>query len=68
MPRRPSLFTQADVTRAVRGAIAGGITVAGVQVEGGRIVVLTTAPAGRDDSGAKDAADVVAERLSHGRA
>jgi Domain of unknown function (DUF4326) len=66
MPRRQAKFTQSEIARAVRGALAAGLPVAGVQVEGGRIVVLTEAPpAGRDECGARDAADVVDERLGH---
>lgn len=61
---RRSGFSQAEITRAVRGAIAAGIPVAAVTIEDGKIIVLTAPPPARDSSGAKDAADVVAARLS----
>jgi hypothetical protein len=42
MPRRASSFTRAEVARAVRGAIEGGMTVSGVEIDQrGRIVVLS---------------------------
>jgi len=55
--------TQAEITRAVRGAIAGGLPVAGVQIDGDRIIVLTALPEPPRAGSAKDAADVVGERL-----
>ena len=42
MSRRKARATQADITRAVRGAIKGGLLVTGVQIDGdGKIVVLS---------------------------
>ncbi|HUZ91571.1 MAG TPA: hypothetical protein VMU78_06700 [Methylocella sp.] len=63
MSRRPARFTQAEITRAVRGALAAGITVAGVQVDGDRIMILTSLPPACEAGNAKNAADVVAARL-----
>lgn len=54
MPRRRVAFTQAEVARAVAGARAAGLEVAGVRIEvageGAAIVVLTSgaAPAETD--------------------
>jgi hypothetical protein len=41
MPRRPCLFRQSDITKAVRAVQAAGVPIALVEVEGnGRIVVV----------------------------
>jgi hypothetical protein len=50
----PSVFTQAQVSRAVRGAIKGGLTVSRVEIDAsGKIVVICSedapaAPAAAD--------------------
>jgi hypothetical protein len=43
MARAPARFKQADVTRALRGAIAAGVTIARVEIDprDGNIVILT---------------------------
>jgi hypothetical protein len=42
MSRRRASFTQAQITRAVRGAIKGGLSVSGVKVDAdGSIIVLS---------------------------
>ena len=43
MTRRACRATQAEVTRAIRAAQAAGLPVFGVQVDGSRVTVLTTA-------------------------
>ena len=44
--KRPVAFRQADISRAVKGAQAAGLSVASVQVDrDGRIVIMTTAKA-----------------------
>jgi hypothetical protein len=41
MPRKPCLFRQSDIARAIRGARAGGLSVASVEIAGdGRIVIV----------------------------
>jgi hypothetical protein len=41
MSRRPQRFTQADVTRAIRGAQAAGLTIARVEIDvEGKIVIV----------------------------
>lgn len=42
MPRRPALFTQADLNRAIRAATQAGASV--VEVRPDKIVVLLNAP------------------------
>lgn len=67
MSRLPARFSEIDVKRAVRGAIAAGLPVAGVRVDASGFTVLTEAgqpPAPADDlTEARDAATVVADRL-----
>lgn len=42
MPRRPAPFKQHDVTRAVRGAIAGGVEIQKIEIDkDGKIVLIT---------------------------
>jgi hypothetical protein len=43
VPRRPTHFTQDDVKRAVRGAVAAGIDVANIEIDActGNIVIST---------------------------
>jgi len=44
MPNRAAAFTQADLTRALKGALAAGLPVAEFSIDpNGRIVVKTTA-------------------------
>ena len=46
MARSAPSFRQADVTRAVRGALAGGIEIARVEIDrGGKIVIVSGKPA-----------------------
>jgi hypothetical protein len=44
MPRRPLPIKQADVTRALRGAVAAGVEIARVEIDpsAGSIVILTS--------------------------
>lgn len=42
---RRATFRQSDVTRAVRGAVAAGLPIAGVRVDADGITILTTPPA-----------------------
>jgi hypothetical protein len=44
MARAPASFRQADVTRAVRGVTAAGVTVGRVEVEPGKIIVHAAQP------------------------
>jgi hypothetical protein len=45
MSRRPCVFRQRDMTRAVKGVTAAGVTVAKVQVDkDGKIVVVVGEP------------------------
>lgn len=47
MSRRPSAFTQSDITRALRGAKDAGINVVRLEIaKDGRIVISTSAIAG----------------------
>lgn len=40
MPRSPARFTQADVTRAVKAAVASGLTVGRIEIDHeGRIII-----------------------------
>lgn len=42
MPRRPALFKQHDLTRAVRGAIDGGVEIQRIEIDpNGKIVLIT---------------------------
>jgi len=43
MARKPATFKQADVTRAVRGAVAAGVDVACIEIDArtGNIVIST---------------------------
>jgi hypothetical protein len=40
LPRRPCMFRQTDLTRAVKGARAAGIGIACVEIEKGKIVIV----------------------------
>jgi len=52
--RRPALFKQHDVMRAVRGAIAGGVEIQKVEIDrDGKIVLIT----GRKPSSSYDEVD-----------
>jgi hypothetical protein len=44
MARAACLFKQSDVTKAIKGAHLAGLSVARVEIEGGRIVVVAGAP------------------------
>jgi len=51
MPRRPATVTQDDVTRAVKGVAAAGISIARVEIgKDGAIVVVTQQSAGTEDA------------------
>lgn len=39
MPRAVPTFRQADLTRALRAAVAAGVKVAKVEIEGGKITI-----------------------------
>jgi hypothetical protein len=55
MSRGPQRFKQADVTKAVKGAIAAGVQVAGVEVDAcGRIRVIVGNPAGAPNGHANE--------------
>jgi hypothetical protein len=42
---RPAKFRQADVTRAIRGAIAGGLAVSRCEIDAqGKIVIISDVP------------------------
>jgi hypothetical protein len=47
MSRGPQQFRQTDVTKAIKAAVAAGLSVARVEVERGRIIVI----AGRPEQG-----------------
>lgn len=50
MARRPALFKQHDVKRAVRGAIAGGVEILRVEIEpNGKIVLIACNKRTSDD-------------------
>ncbi|MDH2341478.1 hypothetical protein [Bradyrhizobium sp. SSUT77] len=44
MARRPAQFKQHDITRAVRGAIAGGVEIQRVEIDRDGKIVLITGP------------------------
>ncbi|RXG84284.1 hypothetical protein [Bradyrhizobium vignae] len=44
MSRGRQLFRQADVTKAIKAAVAAGLPVARVEIEGGRIIVIAGRP------------------------
>lgn len=53
MPNHPTKFKQSDVTRALKGAVAAGLPVAGFTIDqNGKIIVRTTAT--DDDAGPND--------------
>lgn len=64
---RRTAFRQADVTRAVRGAVKGGVAVAEVRVDRDGTIVVSCQRE-QDRSEARDAAEVVAERLREPKA
>lgn len=45
MSKGPARFTESDVRRAIKGALAAGLYVTGVRVDGGGVTILTTAEA-----------------------
>jgi hypothetical protein len=51
MARAPSTFRQQDVTRAIKTAVAAGVHIARIEVDGtGKIAIVTTdAPNGQGD-------------------
>jgi hypothetical protein len=49
MSRAPARFTQRDLARAIKGAVAGGLTVQRVEVDkAGKIVVIVGEPGKAD--------------------
>jgi hypothetical protein len=45
MARAPSTFRQADVTKALKGAIAAGVSIVRVEIDNlGKIVIVTGTP------------------------
>ena len=54
MTRRPCTFRQADVTRALKGAVAAGVEVKSIEIDqSGKIVMITSRaaePAKQDES------------------
>ena len=48
MPSRPAIIREADIKRTVKAVVAAGLSVVRVEVEGGKLVVITDqgAPAG----------------------
>jgi hypothetical protein len=52
MARAPSTFRQQDVTRAIKAAVAAGVHIARIEVDGaGKIVIVTTdAPEAQDEA------------------
>lgn len=42
MPNRPALFKQVDVTRAVKGYLAAGLSVGAVRIEQDGAITVTT--------------------------
>ncbi len=49
MANRPAKFTQADLTRALKGAISAGLTVAGFSIDPNGRIVVRTATTPEDD-------------------
>ncbi|MET4369445.1 hypothetical protein ABIA99_002130 [Bradyrhizobium sp. LB12.1] len=63
MARRPALFKQHDVMRAVRGAIAGGVEIQRVEIgSDGKIVLIAASKNSRtlDDEAAQELEDFMA--------
>lgn len=60
---RVATVRQAEIVRAVKAAEKAGMKVAGVEVDqvNGKIIILTATAKAND--GARDAAEVVAERI-----
>jgi hypothetical protein len=53
MTRRPSVFRQRDLTKAVKAVIAAGLHVAGVKVSAQGDIEVVTADGGSQDSAAQ---------------
>jgi hypothetical protein len=52
MPRVPSTFRQADVTKAVKAVVAAGVDIARVEIDAaGKIVIVTGKPEAQDSNG-----------------
>ncbi len=57
MTRPPSTFRQSNVTRAIKGAIAAGVTIARVEIDkDGKIVIVLpgSAPDARESNGGNE--------------
>ena len=51
MSRHPPKFSQADVTRAVRGALAAGVQMTRVEIDkDGRIILMVAKPTEHSDN------------------
>jgi hypothetical protein len=66
MSRRRASFTQAQITRAVRGAIKGGLSVSGVKVDADGSIIVLSGPEAPPTEGPADPADFM-ERLAAAR-
>lgn len=51
---KPARFSQTDITRAIKGVEAAGLRVAGVDIQGDRIVVMI---AGQDNAARRNPLD-----------
>jgi hypothetical protein len=64
MTRRPSVFTQAQVSRAVRGALKAALTVSRVEIDAsGKIVVICS----EDAPDIEESPDAAMERFRKAR-
>ena len=59
MSRRPCVFRQRDVTRAVKAVAAAGVTVAKVEVDKDGKIVVVVGEAGKTDAPTENSWDSV---------